>query len=95
MTRRFRAAHSATMRRPSSGSIGAPVGLLGLQSTTARVRGVTCGSRSDQRTANVFRSPGLDTDETYAYTFTRPGTYEYYCTLHPLMTGKVIVRSRS
>ena len=46
-------------------------------------------------TANVFRSPGLDTDETYAYTFTRPGTYEYYCTLHPLMTGKVIVRSRS
>ena len=46
-------------------------------------------------TANDFRSPGLDTDESYAYTFTRPGTYEYYCTLHPLMTGKVIVRSRS
>jgi amicyanin len=46
-------------------------------------------------TDNVFRSPGLDTDETWAYTFTRPGTYEYYCTLHPLMTGKVIVRSAS
>jgi plastocyanin len=46
-------------------------------------------------TASVFRSPGLDTDETYAYTFTRPGTYEYYCTLHPLMTGRVIVRSGS
>ena len=46
-------------------------------------------------TANVFRSPGLDTDESYAYTFTRPGTYEYYCTLHPMMTGKVIVRSGS
>jgi plastocyanin len=46
-------------------------------------------------TANAFRSPGLDTDETYAYTFSRPGTYEYYCTLHPLMTGKVIVRSGS
>ena len=46
-------------------------------------------------TANVFRSPGLDADETYAYTFTRPGTYEYYCTLHPMMTGKVIVRSPS
>ncbi|HEY7250808.1 MAG TPA: plastocyanin/azurin family copper-binding protein, partial [Methylomirabilota bacterium] len=44
---------------------------------------------------NVFRSPGLDTDETWAYTFTRPGTYAYYCTLHPLMTGKVIVRSGS
>jgi plastocyanin len=46
-------------------------------------------------TVDLFRSPGLDSDETYAYTFTRPGTYEYYCTLHPLMTGKVIVRSGS
>jgi amicyanin len=46
-------------------------------------------------TQNVFRSPGLDTDETYSYTFTKPGTYEYFCTLHPLMTGKVVVRSES
>jgi amicyanin len=44
-------------------------------------------------TTNAFRSPGLDTDDTFSYTFTKPGTYEYYCTLHPLMTGKVIVRS--
>lgn len=44
-------------------------------------------------TVDLFRSPGLDADESYIYTFTRPGTYEYYCTLHPLMTGKVIVRS--
>jgi amicyanin len=42
-------------------------------------------------TTNAFRSPGLDTEETFSYTFTRPGTYEYFCTLHPLMTGKVIV----
>lgn len=42
---------------------------------------------------DVFRSPGLDTDDTYSYTFTKPGTYEYFCTLHPLMRGKVIVRS--
>jgi amicyanin len=40
---------------------------------------------------DTFRSPGLDTDETFSYTFTTPGTYEYYCSLHPLMTGKVIV----
>lgn len=46
-------------------------------------------------TENVFRSPGIDTDETYSYTFTQPGTYEYFCTLHPLMTGKVLVRSGS
>jgi plastocyanin len=42
-------------------------------------------------TVDTFRSPGLDPDETFSYTFTKPGTYEYYCTLHPLMTGKVIV----
>lgn len=46
-------------------------------------------------TENVFRSPGLDTDETYSYTFTKPGTYTYFCTLHPMMTGKVVVRSES
>ena len=46
-------------------------------------------------TTDVFRSPGIDTDETYSHTFTQPGTYEYFCTLHPLMTGKVVVRSRS
>jgi len=46
-------------------------------------------------TVNAFRSPGIDTDETYSYTFTRPGTYQYFCTLHPLMTGKVVVRSGS
>lgn len=46
-------------------------------------------------TEGVFRSPGIDTDETYSYTFTKPGTYEYYCTLHPLMTGRVVVRSGS
>ena len=42
-------------------------------------------------TVDTFRSPGLDPDETFSYTFTKPGTYEYYCTLHPLMTGKVVV----
>ena len=42
-------------------------------------------------TANAFRSPGLDTDETFSFTFTQPGTYECFCTLHPLMTGKVVV----
>jgi amicyanin len=36
-------------------------------------------------------SPGLDTGDTYSYTFTKPGTYSYYCTLHPFMKGKVVV----
>jgi amicyanin len=43
-------------------------------------------------TTQVFRSPGLDTDEVYSYKFTKPGVYQYFCTLHPLMTGTVIVK---
>ncbi len=36
-------------------------------------------------------SPVLDTDGRYSYTFTTPGTYAYYCSIHPMMTGKVVV----
>jgi plastocyanin len=41
---------------------------------------------------HAYRSAGLETDEAYSYTFTKPGVYEYFCTLHPLMTGKVTVK---
>ncbi len=40
----------------------------------------------------VFASPGLDADETFSYTFSTPGTYTYYCTLHPHMTATIIVK---
>ena len=40
---------------------------------------------------NNFRSEVLDTRGTYAFTFTTPGTYKYFCFLHPHMTGTVVV----
>lgn len=40
----------------------------------------------------VFRSKALDTDDAFSYTFTKAGTYDYFCSLHPKMTGKVVVR---
>ena len=40
----------------------------------------------------IFKSKTLDTDEQYSYTFTKPGTYDYFCSIHPKMTGKVIVQ---
>lgn len=43
-------------------------------------------------TTALFRSPGLDTDDSFSYRFTKPGTYQYFCTLHPLMVGTVVVR---
>lgn len=39
----------------------------------------------------VFRSAPLDTGDSYAFTFTAPGTYVYHCGLHPQMVGKVVV----
>jgi len=42
---------------------------------------------------NNFRSKVLDTDGTYAFTFTTPGTYTYFCSLHPHMTGTVVVET--
>jgi plastocyanin len=39
-----------------------------------------------------FQSKTLDTDDQYSYTFTKPGTYGYFCSVHPRMTGKVVVQ---
>lgn len=39
-----------------------------------------------------FQSKALDTDDQYSYTFTQPGTYGYFCSIHPKMTGKVVVQ---
>jgi plastocyanin len=41
---------------------------------------------------NIFKSKTLDTDDRFSYTFTKPGTYLYYCTVHPRMTAKVVVQ---
>jgi len=43
-------------------------------------------------TNQAFKSAGLETGERYSYTFTKPGVYQYFCTLHPLMTGTIIVK---
>jgi plastocyanin len=39
----------------------------------------------------LFKSKPLDTDDHFSYTFTKPGTYVYYCSIHPKMTAKVVV----
>jgi plastocyanin len=40
----------------------------------------------------VFKSKVMDTDEKFSYTFSKAGTFPYYCSIHPKMTGKVVVR---
>jgi plastocyanin len=43
-------------------------------------------------TEGVFKSKVLDTDEKFSYKFDKAGTYPYYCTIHPKMTGTVVVQ---
>ena len=42
-------------------------------------------------TDGVFKSKVRDTDERFSYTFTKAGTYPYFCSVHPKMVGKVVV----
>jgi amicyanin len=44
-------------------------------------------------TAKQFKSKTLDTDDTFSFTFATPGTYEYFCSLHPHMTGTIVVEA--
>ena len=42
-----------------------------------------------------FKSAALDTDDTFSQTFAAPGEYEYFCSIHPYMTGMIIVKPAS
>jgi plastocyanin len=39
----------------------------------------------------LFKSKALDTDQQYSFTFTKAGTYPYFCAIHPKMVGKIVV----
>lgn len=39
-----------------------------------------------------FRSKALDTGDKFSYTFTKPGTHNYFCSVHPKMTAKIVVQ---
>ena len=43
-------------------------------------------------TDGVFKSKVRDTDQKFSFTFTKAGTYPYFCSVHPKMTGKVVVQ---
>ena len=45
---------------------------------------------SDDKT--TFKSPALDTDEKFSFTFANKGTYTYFCSIHPKMTAKIVVQ---
>ena len=42
----------------------------------------------------VFKSKALDTDDKFSFTFATPGSYPYFCALHPHMTGTIVVEAK-
>jgi plastocyanin len=41
----------------------------------------------------VFKSKAMDTDDKFSFTFTTPGNFAYFCSLHPHMTGTIVVEA--
>ena len=41
----------------------------------------------------LFRSKAMDTDDKFSFTFAKPGSYPYFCSLHPHMTGTIVVEA--
>jgi plastocyanin len=48
---------------------------------------------TDSGNPRAMKSPPLDTGETFAFTFDKPGDYRYFCSLHPHMQGTVVVEA--
>ncbi|MFZ2005241.1 MAG: cupredoxin family copper-binding protein [Stellaceae bacterium] len=40
----------------------------------------------------TFKSPALDTGDKFSFTFDKPGTYKYFCSIHPHMAGTIVVK---
>jgi amicyanin len=46
-------------------------------------------------TEKKFSSPVLDTDQAFSFRFQEPGAYPYFCKIHPMMTGTIVVAKDS
>jgi plastocyanin len=44
-------------------------------------------------TTRAFKSPALDTDDHFSFTFRDAGVYDYFCSLHPHMKGTIVVEA--
>jgi plastocyanin len=86
--------------QPSAANVAVKIDnfVFGPQTLTVPVGTTVTWTNSDDiphtsvSTEGVFKSKVLDTDEKFSYTFTKAGTYPYYCTIHPKMTGTVVVQ---
>ena len=40
----------------------------------------------------LFRSGGLDQNDSFSFKFDSPGTYRFFCSIHPTMMGTIVVK---
>jgi len=102
-----RASHDAMAQREKSGRTRAAlaanaIGIDNFRFTPATLT-VPAGTKVEwvnqddvphlivSKTGGFKASSLLDTDQKYSATFTKPGTYDYFCSLHPMMQGKIMV----
>ena len=86
--------------QPSAADVAVKIDnfVFGPQAITVPVGTTVTWTNSDDiphtavSTDGVFKSKVMDTDEKFSYTFTKAGTYSYYCSVHPKMTGQVVVK---
>jgi plastocyanin len=86
--------------QPSAGNAAVKIDnfVFGPQAITVPVGTTVTWTNSDDiphtavSTDGVFKSKVMDTDEKFSYTFAKAGTYSYYCSVHPKMTGQVVVK---
>ncbi len=86
--------------QPSAANVAVKIDnfVFGPQAITVPVGTTVTWTNSDDiphtavSTDGVFKSKVMDTDEKFSYTFTKAGTYSYYCSIHPKMTGQVLVK---
>ena len=82
--------------QPSAANVAVKIDnfVFGPQAITVPVGTTVTWTNSDDiphtavSTDGVFKSKVMDTDEKFSYTFTKAGTYSYYCSVHPKMTGQ-------
>ena len=94
------ASFSARAQQPPGGAVEVKIDNFSFGPTTLTVAAgttVTWTNRDDiphtvVSDDKIFKSKVLDTDEKFSFTFSKPGTYEYFCSIHPKMTGKVVVQ---
>src|ERR1700745_443600 len=91
--------HVTASDQPSAANVAVKIDnfVFGPETITVPVGTTVTWTNSDDiphtvvSTEGLFKSKVLDTDEKYSFTFSKAGIFPYFCSIHPKMTGKVVV----